>query len=227
MSIVVVTLILNFITMTIQPINAKPLIIEEVFDKKREIDSTGKEYSDDKYWWVSKGEFEIKNDMGYIDVDKFRAMIKHEFDKKTDFQVKFYFKYEEYFGNDGTDSIGLYFNHKDEQNKYSVGIRADGYSEIKEKNDGKYSENHNTVRVFDKNGDGQNKIPENKWIGVKIIVEQKSGYNHVKLYVDKGNYYWQFVTEWKDTSDLIRGGEVGMRVDGYDVFVKDFQIQKI
>lgn len=220
-----IMLLTVLLTLLSQPLsNANATIIQDVFNKDRFLDSTGKEYADDKYWWVSKGEMKIKNDQGFVDEDHFRAMIRHDFNKNDDYMVQVYFKYNDYFGSDPTDSVGFYFNHRDEANKYSVGIRADGYSEIKEKNDGQYNDNQNTKRIFKDNGDGSNKIPDNTWIGLRIFVDQKSDSNNVRLFVDKGDGIWKFVTKWTDKGDLIEGGEVGLRIDGYDVSLKDFQV---
>lgn len=204
--------------------NANATLIQDVFNKDRTLDSTGKDYANDKYWWVSEGKMKVKNEQGFVDNDRFRAMIRDDLKKNEDYMVQVYFKYKDYFGNDPTDSVGFYFNHKDERNKYSVGIRADGYSEIKEKNDGQYSENQNTKRIFKANGDSSNKIPVNKWIGLRIFVDQKTQSNNVRMFVDKGDGIWNFVTKWTDKGDLLKGGEVGLRIDGYDVSLKDFKV---
>lgn len=204
--------------------NVNATLVQDVFSKDRTLDSTGKEFANDKFWWVSEGKMKIKNGQGFVDNDRFRAMIRNDIKKNEDFMVQVYFKYDDYFGKQSTDSVGIYFNHKDERNKYSVGIRADGYSEIKEKNDGQYSNNQNTKRIFKSEGEGNNKIPDNKWIGLRIFVDQKSNSNNIRMFVDKGDGIWQFVTKWTDKGDLIKGGEVGLRIDGYEVRLKDFKV---
>jgi hypothetical protein len=138
-----------------------------------------------------------------------------------------YFKYNNYDGSGGTDSIGFLYNYHDGENKYSTGIRADGYSEIKEKNDGEYSDNHNPKKIYgasgNDGGDSNNEIPTDKWIGLRINVNQDKGYNNIKIYVNNGNG-WEYVTEWTDDEDMMNGGLVGIRTDGYDVEFRDFEV---
>ena len=202
-------------------------VITQVFDQNRDLDSTGQDSADDKFWWINEGDMKIQDKLGHVQADKFRALAKYEIKDNQNYIAQMYFKYNNYDGSGGTDSIGFLYNYHDGENKYSTGIRADGYSEIKEKNDGEYSDNHNPKTIYGASGnDGggsNNEIPSDKWIGLRINVNQDKGYNNIKIYVNNGNG-WEYVTEWTDDEDMMNGGLVGIRTDGYDVEFRDFEV---
>jgi hypothetical protein len=202
-------------------------VVTQVFDQNRDLDSTGQEFADDEFWWINEGDMKIQDKLGHVQADKFRALTQYEIKDNENYVAQVYFKYNNYDGSGGTDSIGFLYNYHDGENKYSTGIRADGYSEIKEKNSGEYSDNHNPKRIFGAseidNGNSNNEIPPDKWIGLKIMVNQDKGYNNLKIYVNNGNG-WEYITEWTDDEDMMNGGRVGLRTDGYDVEFKDFEV---
>jgi hypothetical protein len=202
-------------------------VVTKVFDQNRDLESTGQEFADDEFWWINEGDMEIQDKLGHVEADKFRALSQYEIEDNQNYVAQVYFKYNNYDGSGGTDSIGFLYNYHDGENKYSTGIRADGYSEIKEKNSGEYSDNHNSKRIYgaSENDDGSsnNEIPSNKWIGLKIVVNQDKGYNNLKIYVNNGNG-WEYITEWTDDEDMMNGGRVGLRTDGYDVEFRDFEV---
>jgi hypothetical protein len=202
-------------------------VVTQVFDQNRDLDSTGQESADDEFWWINEGDMKIQDKLGHVQADKFRALTQYEIKDNENYVAQVYFKYNNYDGSGGTDSIGFLYNYHDGENKYSTGIRADGYSEIKEKNSGEYSDNHNPKRIFEgseiDNGNSNNEIPPDKWIGLKIMVNQDKGYNNLKIYVNNGNG-WEYITEWTDDEDMMNGGRVGLRTDGYDVEFKDFEV---
>ena len=202
-------------------------VVAKVFDQNRDLDSTGQESADDKFWWINEGDMEIQDKLGHVQADKFRALTQYEIDDNENYVAQVYFKYNNYDGGGGTDSIGFLYNYHDGENKYSTGIRADGYSEIKEKNNGEYSDNHNAKRIYgaseSDDGNSNNEIPSDKWIGLKIVVNQDKGYNNLKIYINNGNG-WEYITEWTDDEDMMNGGRVGLRTDGYDVEFKDFEV---
>ena len=202
-------------------------VVTKVFDKNRDLDSTGQESADDEFWWINEGDMEIQDRLGHVQADKFRALTQYEIEDNQNYVAQVYFKYNNYDGGGGTDSIGFLYNYHDGENKYSTGIRADGYSEIKEKNNGEYSDNHNAKRIYgvseSDDGKSNNEIPSNKWIGLRIVVSQDRGYNNLKIYVNNGNG-WEYTTEWTDDEDMMNGGRVGLRTDGYDVEFRDFEV---
>jgi hypothetical protein len=202
-------------------------VVTRVFDQNRDLDSTGQESADDEFWWINEGDMEIQDKLGHVQADKFRALTQYEIEDNQNYVAQVYFKYINYDGSGGTDSIGFLYNYHDGENKYSTGIRADGYSEIKEKNNGEYSDNHNPKRIYRASendaGNSNNEIPSNKWIGLKIVVNQDKGYNNLKIYVNNGNG-WEYTTEWTDDEDMMNGGRVGLRTDGYDVEFRDFEV---
>jgi hypothetical protein len=202
-------------------------VVTKVFDQNRDLDSTGQEFADDEFWWINEGDMEIQDKLGHVQADKFRALTQYEIEDNQNYVAQVYFKYNNYDGGGGTDSIGFLYNYHDGENKYSTGIRADGYSEIKEKNNGEYSDNHNPKRIYRASendaGNSNNEIPSNKWIGLKIVVNQDKGYNNLKIYVNNGNG-WEYTTEWTDDEDMMNGGRVGLRTDGYDVEFRDFEV---
>ena len=202
-------------------------VITQVFNQNRDLDSTGQDSADDKFWWINEGDMKIKDKLGHVQANKFRALAQYEIKDNQNYIAQMYFKYNNYDGSGGTDSIGFLYNYHDGENKYSTGIRADGYSEIKEKNDGEYSDNHNPKMIYGASGnDGggsNNEIPSDKWIGLRINVNQDKGYNNIKIYVNNGNG-WEYVTEWTDDEDMMNGGLVGIRTDGYDVEFRDFEV---
>jgi hypothetical protein len=212
------------------PSLAPKVLVTNVFNQDRSLDSTGREYADDIFWWINEGDMKIQNKMGHVQADKFRALAQYEIKDNQNYLAQVYFKYNNYNGNGGTDSIGFLYNYHDGENKYSTGIRADGYSEIKEKNDGKYSDNHNPKRVYLANENGEsssiNEIPSKRWIGLKIVVSQDHGYNNIKMYIDKGSG-WTYITEWTDDENLMNGGLIGLRTDGYDVEFRDFKVMDV
>jgi hypothetical protein len=213
------------------PSLAPKVLVTNTFNQDRNLDSTGREYADDIFWWINEGDMKIQNKMGHVQADKFRALAQYEIKDNQNYLAQVYFKYNNYNGNGGTDSIGFLYNYHDGENKYSTGIRADGYSEIKEKNDGKYSDNHNPKKVYLANeNDGErssnNEIPSKRWIGLKIVVNQDHGYNNIKMYIDKGSG-WTYVTEWTDDENLMNGGLIGLRTDGYDVEFRDFKVMDV
>ena len=202
-------------------------VVTQVFDQNRDLDSTGQDSADDKFWWINEGDMKIQDKLGHVQADKFRALALYEIKDNQNYIAQMYFKYNNYDGSGGTDSIGFLYNYHDGENKYSTGIRADGYSEIKEKNDGEYSDNHNPKKIYGESGndvgDSTNEIPTDKWIGLRINVNQDNGYNNIKIYVNNGNG-WEYVTEWTDDEDMMNGGLVGIRTDGYDVEFRDFEV---
>ncbi|MFZ0263720.1 MAG: hypothetical protein WAL42_01440 [Nitrososphaeraceae archaeon] len=202
-------------------------VITQVFNQNRDLDSTGQDSADDKFWWINEGDMKIQDKLGHVQADKFRALALYEIKDNQNYIAQMYFKYNKYDGSGGTDSIGFLYNYHDGENKYSTGIRADGYSEIKEKNDGEYSDNHNPKRIYGASGnDGggnNNEIPSDKWIGLRINVIQDTGHSNLKIYVNNGNG-WEYVTEWTDDEDMMNGGLVGIRTDGYDVEFRDFEV---
>ncbi|MFY9564742.1 MAG: hypothetical protein WAQ29_00175, partial [Nitrososphaeraceae archaeon] len=202
-------------------------VITQVFNQNRDLDSTGQDSADDKFWWINEGDMKIQDKLGHVQADKFRALALYEIKDNQNYIAQMYFKYNKYDGSGGTDSIGFLYNYHDGENKYSTGIRADGYSEIKEKNDGGYSDNHNPKKIYrasgNDGGDSNNEIPTDKWIGLRINVNQDKGYNNIKIYVNNGNG-WEYVTEWTDDEDMMNGGLVGIRTDGYDVEFRDFEV---
>ena len=202
-------------------------VVNQVFDQNRDLDSTGQESADDEFWWINEGDMKIQDKLGHVQADKFRALTQYEINDNQNYVAQVYFKYNNYDGSGGTDSIGFLYNYHDGENKYSTGIRADGYSEIKEKNNGEYSDNHNPKRIYgeseDDDGNSNNEIPSDKWIGLKIIVNQDNGDNNLKIYINNGNG-WEYITEWTDDEDMMNGGRVGLRTDGYDVEFRDFEV---
>jgi hypothetical protein len=202
-------------------------VVTQVFDQNRDLDSTGQDSADDKFWWINEGDMKIQDKLGHVQANKFRALAQYEIKDNQNYIAQMYFKYNNYDGSGGTDSIGFLYNYHDGENKYSTGIRADGYSEIKEKNGGEYSDNHNPKMIYGASGnDGggsNNEIPSDKWIGLRINVNQDKGYNNIKIYVNNGNG-WEYVTEWTDDEDMMNGGLVGIRTDGYDVEFRDFEV---
>src|SRR5919106_1348302 len=194
------------------PSLAPKVLVTNTFNQDRNLDSTGREYADDIFWWINEGDMKIQNKMGHVQADKFRALAQYEIKDNQNYLAQVYFKYNNYNGNGGTDSIGFLYNYHDGENKYSTGIRADGYSEIKEKNDGERS--------------GNNEIPSKRWIGLKIVVNQDHGYNNIKMYIDKGSG-WTDITEWTDDENLMNGGLIGLRTDGYDVEFRDFKVMDV
>jgi hypothetical protein len=202
-------------------------VVTQVFDQNRDLDSTGQDSADDKFWWINEGDMKIQDKLGHVQANKFRALAQYEIKDNQNYIAQMYFKYNNYDGSGGTDSIGFLYNYHDGENKYSTGIRADGYSEIKEKNDGEYSDNHNPKKIYGESGndggDSNNEIPTDKWIGLRINVNQDNGYNNIKIYVNNGNG-WEYVTEWTDDEDMMNGGLVGIRTDGYDVEFRDFEV---
>jgi hypothetical protein len=202
-------------------------VVTQVFDQNRDLDSTGQDSADDKFWWINEGDMKIQDKLGHVQANKFRALALYEIKDNQNYIAQMYFKYNNYNGGGGTDSIGFLYNYHDGENKYSTGIRADGYSEIKEKNDGEYSDNHNPKKIYGESGndggDSNNEIPTDKWIGLRINVNQDNGYNNIKIYVNNGNG-WEYVTEWTDDEDMMNGGLVGIRTDGYDVEFRDFEV---
>jgi hypothetical protein len=202
-------------------------VVTQVFDQNRDLDSTGQDSADDKFWWINEGDMKIQDKLGHVQANKFRALALYEIKDNQNYIAQMYFKYNNYDGSGGTDSIGFLYNYHDGENKYSTGIRADGYSEIKEKNDGEYSDNHNPKKIYgasgNDGGDSNNEIPTDKWIGLRINVNQDKGYNNIKIYVNNGNG-WEYVTEWADDEDMMNGGLVGIRTDGYDVEFRDFEV---
>jgi hypothetical protein len=202
-------------------------VVTQVFDQNRDLDSTGQDSVDDKFWWINEGDMKIQDKLGYVQANKFRALALYEIKDNQNYIAQMYFKYNNYEGSGGTDSIGFLYNYHDGENKYSTGIRADGYSEIKEKNDGEYSDNHNPKKIYGESGNDEgssnNEIPSDKWIGLRINVNQDTGYNNIKIYVNNGNG-WEYVTEWTDDEDMMNGGLVGIRTDGYDVEFRDFEV---
>ena len=202
-------------------------VVTQVFDQNRDLDSTGQDSADDKFWWINEGDMKIQDKLGHVQANKFRALAQYEIKDNQNYIAQMYFKYNNYDGGGGTDSIGFLYNYHDGENKYSTGIRADGYSEIKEKNGGEYSDNHNPKMIYGASGnDGggsNNEIPSDKWIGLRINVNQDKGYNNIKIYVNNGNG-WEYVTEWTDDEDMMNGGLVGIRTDGYDVEFRDFEV---
>ena len=202
-------------------------VVTQVFDQNRDLDSTGWDSADDKFWWINEGDMKIQDKLGHVEANKFRALAQYEIKDNQNYIAQMYFKYNNYDGSGGTDSIGFLYNYHDGENKYSTGIRADGYSEIKEKNGGEYSDNHNPKMIYGASGnDGggsNNEIPSDKWIGLRINVNQDKGYNNIKIYVNNGNG-WEYVTEWTDDEDMMNGGLVGIRTDGYDVEFRDFEV---
>ena len=58
---------------------------------------------------------------------------------------------------------------------------------------------------------------------MRINVIQDTGHNNIKIYVNNGNG-WEYVTEWTDDEDMMNGGLVGIRTDGYDVEFRDFEV---
>ena len=206
-------------------------VVTQVFDQNRDLDSTGQDSADDKFWLINEGDMKIQDKLGHVQADKFRALALYEIKDNQNYIAQMYFKYNKYDGSGGTDSIGFLYNYHDGENKYSTGIRADGYSEIKEKNDGKYSDNHNPKRVYLANeNDGErssnNEIPSKRWIGLKIVVNQDHGYNNIRIYIDKGSG-WTYITEWTDDENLMNGGLIGLRTDGYDVEFRDFKVMDV
>jgi hypothetical protein len=207
------------------------ILVTNVFNQDRNLDSTGQEYADDRFWWINEGDIEIQDKLGHVQADKFRALAQYEIKENQNYLAQVYFKYNNYNGNGGTDSIGFLYNYRNGENKYSTGIRADGYSEIKEKNDGKYSDNHNPKRIYfanenDEERSNSNDIPSKTWIGLKIVVNQENGYNNIKMYIDKGSG-WTYITEWTDNEDFMNGGLIGLRTDGYDVEFRDFEVMDV
>jgi hypothetical protein len=206
--------------------SAPRAVVTQVFDQNRDLDSTGQEFADDEFLWINEGDMKIQDKLGHVQADKFRALTQYEINDNQNYVAQVYFKYNNYDGSGGTDSIGFLYNYHDGENKYSSGIRADGYSEIKEKNNGEYSDNHNPKRIYgaSENDDGNsNEIPSDKWIGLKIVVNQDKGYNNLKIYINNGNG-WEYITEWTDDEDMMNGGRVGLRTDGYDVEFRDFEV---
>ena len=202
-------------------------VVTQVFDQNRDLESTGQDSADDKFWWINEGDMKIQDKLGHVQADKFRALALYEIKDNQNYIAQMYFKYNKYDGSGGTDSIGFLYNYHDGENKYSTGIRADGYSEIKEKNGGEYSDNHNPKMIYGARGNygggSNNEIPSDKWIGLRINVNQDKGYNNIKIYVNNGNG-WEYVTEWTDDEDMMNGGLVGIRTDGYDVEFRDFEV---
>src|ERR671915_60367 len=159
------------------PSLAPKVLVTNVFNQDRSLDSTGREYADDLFWWINEGDMKIQNKMGHVQADKFRALAQYEIKDNQNYLAQVYFKYNNYNGNGGTDSIGFLYNYHDGENKYSTGIRDDGY-------------------------------------------------NNIKMYIDKGSG-WTYITEWTDDENLMNGGLIGLRTDGYDVEFRDFKVMDV
>jgi hypothetical protein len=130
-----------------------------------------------------------------------------------------------------TDGVSLMINYQDEDNLYYVGLRADGFSEIKKKIGGNYSINENPVQVFPgvyKPYD--NLIPQDRWTGLRALVEHKQDkfgkdLIYIAMYVDKkGDGSWMYVTSFLDQDRIFKEGHTGIRTDFMDVQFKDFQV---
>jgi hypothetical protein len=150
-----------------------------------------------------------------------------------------YFRYSKYNNVTTADKnlgaqngISLMINYQNEDNLYYVGLRADGYSGIKKKLGGEYSENENPVEVFPgmyKQHD--NLIPQDTWIGLRALVENKQNkfgkeLIYIAMYVDeKGDGSWKYVTSFLDQDKRIfKQGHTGIRADFMDVQFKNFQV---
>src|SRR5918992_1016635 len=160
-----------------KPSLAPKELVTNVFNQDRSLDSTGREYADDLFWWINEGDMKIQNKMGHVQADKFRALAQYEIKDNQNYLAQVYFKYNNYNGNGGTDSIGFLYNYHDGENKYSTGIRDHGY-------------------------------------------------NNIKMYIDKGSG-WTYITEWTDDENLMNGGLIGLRTDGYDVEFRDFKVMDV
>jgi hypothetical protein len=156
-----------------------------------------------------------------------------------DYTEEIYFKYLRYNNVtttagknlEATNGISLMINYQDEDNLYYVGLRADGFSQIKEKIDGEYSVNENQIRVFPGAYKAyDNLIPHDRWIGLKALVEHKqdnSGKNliYIAMYVDKkGDGSWNYVTSFLDQDRIFKEGHTGIRTDFMDVQFKNYRV---
>jgi hypothetical protein len=158
-----------------------------------------------------------------------------------DYTEELYFKYLRYNNMtatgknlEATNGISLMINYQDQDNLYYVGLRADGFSQIKKKIGGEYSENENPVQIFPgvyKAYD--NLIPQDRWIGLRALVEHKqdkfgNDMIYLSMYVDKkGNGSWEYVTSFLDQYRIFKQGHTGIRTDFMDVQFKNYQVNPL
>ena len=158
-----------------------------------------------------------------------------------DYTEDLYFKYLRYNNvtaagkNLGaTNGVSLMINYQDENNLYYVGLRADGFSEIKKKIGGEYSVNENPIQVYPgvyKAYD--NLIPQDRWIGLRALVEHKQDnfgkdMINIAMYIDKkGDGSWEYVTTFLDQNRIFKQGHTGIRTDFMDVQFKNFQVSPL
>jgi hypothetical protein len=92
-------------------------VVTQVFDQNRDLDSTGQESADDEFWWINEGGMKIQDKLGHVQADKFRALTQYEIKDNENYVAQVYFKYNNYDGSGGTDSIGFFYNYHDGENK--------------------------------------------------------------------------------------------------------------
>ena len=196
---------------------------------------------------LSKGSEDTDN--GYRPQNIFRLVNRNIW--AGNYTAEVYFKYSKYNNNTtgiavaidkklGADNgVSLMVNNQNGDNLYYVGLRADGFAGIKKKMDSDYSELQNPVKVFPgvyKHYD--NLIPQDKWIGLRAVVEQRhdapSGKDqiYIALYIDEkgdgSSSSWKYVTSYVDqnssTSPIFKQGHTGIRTDFMDTQFKNFKV---
>jgi hypothetical protein len=194
---------------------------------------------------LSKGSKDTDN--GYRPQNIFRLVNRNTW--AGNYTAEVYFKYSKYNNNTigiaaaidkklGADNgVSLMVNNQNGNNLYYVGLRADGFAGIKKKMDSDYSVLQNPVKVFPgvyKHYD--NLIPQDKWIGLRAVVEQRhdapSGKDqiYIAMYIDeKGDgSSWKYVTSYVDqnssTSPIFKQGHTGIRTDFMDTQFKNFKV---
>jgi hypothetical protein len=173
----------------------------------------------------------VDTDNGYRPQNLFRLVTKAQWENFTqEAQVKM--SYYDAVGSPNRNASNgiLYFNrYRDANNVYYTGIRVDGTSIIKKKQNGVYTTLAQS-KIFSgyyNQLNNPNLIPLNQWMGLRSTVSDNSdGSVTIKVYLDRNNSgQWEMIAQATDRTNPIKGaGYAGIRSDFADMRFKNYVV---
>ncbi|MGA7691736.1 MAG: hypothetical protein WCA61_05450, partial [Nitrososphaeraceae archaeon] len=65
-------------------------VVTQVFDQNRDLDSTGQDSADDKFWWINEGDMKVQDKLGHVQANKFRALALYEIKNNQNYIAQMY-----------------------------------------------------------------------------------------------------------------------------------------
>jgi len=132
-----------------------------------------------------------------------------------------------------SNGVLLFGHYIDQDDLYYAGLRVDGQAVIKKKIKGKY-ETLAIEQIYEGEYDrehNENLLPRDKWIGLRMTVQDYDGDVIIALFIDKNKTgKWEQVLTTVDAGNnqaLIRKGHAGIRTDFMDVEFENYIIKEI